>query len=252
MKRILLCTSALCAVAAVTIALNATTSRPSANDTETGPNGFINGVAQQGDYLIENYVKSKGAFGEIRAGDVNEAERQTDFTAPEVGDLFGANTPYLHFNNIAANGVNTNTTQNYVSQTKRPTGMVYFTPQFAGFSAAVSYAPGGEKAGVASPLSTSCTQGFSVTKVKTANAFGNGTVSQSDCPRFMNIVSASANYDGKIRPLTLQAYVAASQSERGTIPGHLNGESSKNNPPTYGAGCILRTPPFQHRAVPHR
>src|SRR5258708_14534922 len=30
----------------------------------------------------------------------------------------------------------------------------------------------------------------------TANAFGNGTASQPDCPRFMNIVSASANYDG--------------------------------------------------------
>src|SRR6267154_6348111 len=48
----------------VRIALNATNSRPRANDTETGPNGFINGVAQNGDFLVENYVKFVGTFGE--------------------------------------------------------------------------------------------------------------------------------------------------------------------------------------------
>src|SRR5258708_951486 len=125
----------------VRIALSGTNSRGSANDTQTGPNGFINGIAQNGDMIPENYVKFIGSFGEFRAGDVNNAERQTDFTAPEVGDLFGANTPYLHLFDIADNGINTNTSQNWVSQTKRPTLLVYFTPQFADFSAAVSYAP---------------------------------------------------------------------------------------------------------------
>src|SRR5258708_20703458 len=83
----------------------------------------------------------------------------------------------------------------------------------------------------------------------TANAFGNATASQPDCPRFMNIVSASANYDGKVGPLAVQAYVAASQSERGTLPGHLNGESSKNNPLTYGGGMILGFAGFKVGAV---
>ena len=85
-------------------------------------------------------------------------------TAPIAGGgaLFGANTPDLMFSNAS---VGTNATMKTIDTTKRVSRLAYFSPTIAGFSFAVSYAPGGEKGGIGetggSGVATTVTNGVS-------------------------------------------------------------------------------------------
>ncbi len=98
------------------------------------------------DTIKKSYGWIGSDFGQIRIGDDDDARRQKALTAPIAGggDLFGANTPDM----IMSNGpAITNTTMKKLEGDKRISRLAYFSPTIAGFSFAVSYAPGGEKGG---------------------------------------------------------------------------------------------------------
>src|SRR5258707_15738804 len=86
----------------------------------------------------------------------------------------------------------TKTTMRKLEQEKRISRVAYFTPTFAGFSFAVSYAPGGEKGGTGNANAPTLTQ--------TNNPAGTqGFIN--------NAVSVAGSYSGKFGDFGLDAYV---------------------------------------------
>jgi outer membrane protein OmpU len=193
----------------------------------------LNGTATP-DTIKRSYAYIRSEFGEIRIGDDDDARRQKAMTAPVAGggQLFGANTPDLIFAN-GSPGL-TNTTMKKLEQEKRISRLAYFTPTIAGFSFAVSYAPGGEKGGIGNANAPSLTQ--------TNNPAGTqGFVN--------NAVSGAAAYTGKFGDFSLDAYVGASTGHR-VQPGPPFGnnganQTGRNNPSAIGGGGVVGFGPFK-------
>ncbi|HXV24462.1 MAG TPA: porin [Alphaproteobacteria bacterium] len=112
---------------------------------------------QSGDQVDERWLFFRGGFGEIRVGDEDDARKLKSYTAPSASAfLFGANSPYFSFFNrdtattvvgtgatattvVTGNVVSSNsTTPNLENDSSK---IIYFTPTFAGFGLAASYAP---------------------------------------------------------------------------------------------------------------
>jgi outer membrane protein OmpU len=94
------------------------------------------------DQIDERWLFFRGGFGELRAGDEDDARKLKSYTAPDpTGFIFGVNSPTFTFNNLAPAGqaVSTNTT--IPSLENDSAKVIYFTPSFGGFQLAVSYAP---------------------------------------------------------------------------------------------------------------
>src|SRR5258705_10749279 len=137
-------------VVGASVQIRATDQQPTTNVDPA-----LNGTATP-DTIKRSYAYIRTDFGEIRIGDDDDARRQKPMTAPVAGPLFGANTPDLIFAN-GSPGL-TNTTMKKLEQEKRVSRLQYFTPTIAGFSFAVSYAPGGEKGGTGNANAPSLTQ----------------------------------------------------------------------------------------------
>jgi outer membrane protein OmpU len=189
----------------------------------------LNGTATP-DTIKRSYAYIRSEFGEIRIGDDDDARRQKAMTAPVAGggQLFGANTPDLIFAN-GSPGL-TNTTMKKLEQEKRVSRLAYFTPTIAGFSFAVSYAPGGEKGGIGNANAPSLTQ---------TNGAGQGFVN--------NAVSAAGAYTGKFGDFSLDGYVGASTGHRvyggaGAIGSNITG---RDNPTAIGGGGVIGFGPFK-------
>jgi hypothetical protein len=90
-----------------------------------------------------------GGFGEFRVGDTADAYAQLCYTAPSAtrvagNAMFAADSPTFNFSNAGVFGYG-GTNGTCYGATDNATKMVYFSPNFAGFSFALSYAPDGSE-----------------------------------------------------------------------------------------------------------
>jgi len=86
------------------------------------------------------YAYFSGGFGEVRFGDTEEAYAQLCYLVPSASELFGADSPDINFSNAGIAGYGaTNGTCYGIDD--NATKLVYFSPTFAGFKFAVSFAP---------------------------------------------------------------------------------------------------------------
>jgi hypothetical protein len=91
-----------------------------------------------GDQIDEVWSFFSGGFGEVRFGDDDDALEQLCFEVPDASNVFGPDDPELNFSNSGVNGV---TTTNETCREGDATRVIYFSPTFAGFSFAASFAP---------------------------------------------------------------------------------------------------------------
>jgi hypothetical protein len=104
------------------------------------------------DQIDAVYAYFSGGFGEIRFGDTGEAMAQLCYVAPTASGIFGADSPNFNFSNAGVAGVDpaagnlgiggygaTNGTCYGLDD--KSTKLVYFSPNFAGFSFAASFTP---------------------------------------------------------------------------------------------------------------
>src|SRR5262245_3046969 len=92
------------------------------------------------DQIDQVYAYFSGGFGEVRFGDTDEAYAQMCYLVPSASDLFGADSPDINFSNAGIAGyAATNGTCYGVDDNS--TKVVYFSPNFAGFSFAASFTP---------------------------------------------------------------------------------------------------------------
>ena len=212
-------------VVGASVQIRATDQQPTTNVDPA-----LNGQATP-DTIKRSYAYIRTDFGEVRIGDDDDARRQKAMTAPIAGPLFGANTPDLIFANGSV-GL-TNTTMKKLEQEKRVSRIAYFTPTIAGFSFAVSYAPGGEKGGTGNANAPSLTQ--------TNNPAGTqGFIN--------NAVSVAGSYSGKFGDFGLDAYVGGSTGHR-VQPGPPFGNnganvSGRNNPSALSGGGVVTWGPI--------
>jgi len=96
---------------------------------------------QSNDQIDEVYAFFESdIWGQIRFGDTPEALGQMCYLVPVAGNLFGVDSPYFDFNNAGKNGfANTNTS--CLGLDDNATKIVYFSPNFGGFSFALSWTP---------------------------------------------------------------------------------------------------------------
>jgi hypothetical protein len=102
------------------------------------------------DQIDAVYAYFSGGFGEIRFGDTGEAMAQLCYVAPTASGIFGADSPNFNFSNAGVAG-NRNlgiggygaTNGTCYGLDDKSTKIVYFSPNFAGFSFAASFTPDG-------------------------------------------------------------------------------------------------------------
>jgi hypothetical protein len=100
------------------------------------------------DQIDAVYAYFSGGFGEIRFGDTGEAMAQLCYVAPTASGIFGADSPNFNFSNAGVGG-NGNlgiggygaTNGTCYGLDDKSTKIVYFSPNFAGFSFAASFTP---------------------------------------------------------------------------------------------------------------
>jgi len=93
-----------------------------------------------GDQIDAVYAYFSGGFGEIRFGDTSEALGQMCYLVPSASAIFGADSPNFNFSNAGLNSFGpTNGTCYGVDD--KSTKLVYFSPNFGGFSFAASFTP---------------------------------------------------------------------------------------------------------------
>ena len=97
-----------------------------------------------GDQIDAVYAYFSGGFGEIRFGDTAEAMAQLCTLVPSASGLFGADSPNFNFSNAGALGAGYGGTNGTCyGLDDKATKIVYFSPNFGGFSFAASFAPDG-------------------------------------------------------------------------------------------------------------
>lgn len=97
---------------------------------------------QSGDQIDEVWAYFKGGWGQIRFGDDDDAYEQLAYLIPSASNVFGVDTPFFEFaNNFGGGGAwaQTNTTIHRISGDG--TKIIYFSPNFGGFTFAASWAP---------------------------------------------------------------------------------------------------------------
>ena len=154
------------------------------NGIEVGGRFELEGF-QSNDQIDERWIYFRGGFGELRAGDEDDARKLKSYAAPEASGMFGVNSPYFTFNNYPTADtdgdgdadplgqvVSTNTT--FPNLENDSSKLIYFTPSFGGFQLAFSYAPD-----------------------STQDRTGFGTGSTDDAGGVSNAMSIGADYSGE-------------------------------------------------------
>ena len=93
-----------------------------------------------GDQIDAVYAYFSGGFGEIRFGDTGEAMAQLCYLVPSASGIFGADSPNFNFSNAGIAGYGATNGTCYGLDDKS-TKIVYFSPNFGGFSFAASFTP---------------------------------------------------------------------------------------------------------------
>jgi predicted porin len=94
-----------------------------------------------GDQIDAVFAYFSGGFGEIRFGDTGEAMAQLCYLVPSASGIFGADSPNFNFSNAAAGGGYAATNGTCYGLDDKSTKIVYFSPNFGGFSFAASFTP---------------------------------------------------------------------------------------------------------------
>jgi outer membrane protein OmpU len=102
-----------------------------------------------GDQIDEVYAYFSGGWGELRFGDDDEALTQLCSIGPSGAANFGADSPFFSFSNSAANNpaggtgalAYAGTNGTCYGMTGDSTKLIYFSPNFGGFSFAMSFSP---------------------------------------------------------------------------------------------------------------
>jgi predicted porin len=94
------------------------------------------------DQIDVAYAYLSGGFGEFRLGDTADAYAQMCYLVPAASHIFGADSPVFNFSNAGVNGYAATNGTCY-GATDNATKLVYFSPNFGGFTFALSYAPDG-------------------------------------------------------------------------------------------------------------
>lgn len=102
-----------------------------------------------GDQIDEVYAYFSGGWGELRFGDDDEALTQLCSIGPSGAANFGADSPFFSFSNSAANNTAlplgalayASTNGTCYGMTGDSTKLIYFSPNFGGFSFAMSFSP---------------------------------------------------------------------------------------------------------------
>jgi hypothetical protein len=92
------------------------------------------------DQIDAVYAYFSGGFGEIRFGDTGEAMAQLCYLVPSASGIFGADSPNFNFSNAGIAGYGATNGTCYGLDDKS-TKIVYFSPNFGGFSFAASFTP---------------------------------------------------------------------------------------------------------------
>lgn len=92
------------------------------------------------DQIDQAYAFISGGFGEVRLGDQLEALAQMCYLAPQAGSLFGADSPNFNFSNAGVLGYGATNGTCY-GLSAESSSILYFSPNFGGFSFAASFAP---------------------------------------------------------------------------------------------------------------
>lgn len=92
------------------------------------------------DQIDAVYMYFSGGFGQIRFGDTAEALAQMCYLVPTASALFGADSPFFNFSNAGAIGYGATNGTCYGVDDKS-TKVVYFSPNWGGFSFAASFTP---------------------------------------------------------------------------------------------------------------
>jgi outer membrane protein OmpU len=93
-----------------------------------------------GDQIDAVFAYFSGGFGEVRFGDTGEAMAQLCYLVPSASGIFGADSPNFNFSNAGAFGYGA-TNGTCFGLDDKATKIVYFSPNFAGFSFAASFTP---------------------------------------------------------------------------------------------------------------
>jgi outer membrane protein OmpU len=101
-----------------------------------------------GDQIDAVFAYFSGGFGEIRFGDTGEAMAQLCYLVPSASAIFGADSPNFNFSNNGVAGARNRNIGGYGATNgtcygvdDKSTKIVYFSPNFAGFSFAASFTP---------------------------------------------------------------------------------------------------------------
>ena len=114
------------------------------NGLTAGFKAAIEGDAEGDDSetMDERFVFFRGNFGQIRFGATEDARQEQTTFAPTGASIFGVNTPSFLFADPGnAMGIESVTTYDDLLGSEDSDKIVYFSPDFGGFSFALSYAP---------------------------------------------------------------------------------------------------------------
>ena len=97
------------------------------------------------DQIDEVYAYFSGGWGELRFGDDDEALSQLCSITPSAAANFGPDSPFFSFSNSAAAGAlaYAGTNGTCYGTDSDLTKLIYFSPNFGGFSFAMSFTPDG-------------------------------------------------------------------------------------------------------------
>lgn len=141
---------------------------------------------QSGDQIDEVWAYFKGGWGQIRFGDDDDAFEQLAYLIPNASNAFGVDTPFFDFaNNFGTAGgqalAQTNTSIHRLSGDG--TKIIYFSPNFGGFTFAASWAPDRD----AEDTHSGFTSG--------AGGFGGGGTTGTNAATVDDIFAAALNFE---------------------------------------------------------
>ena len=110
------------------------------NGLTVGADIELQGQTDGEDQIDKVYAYFRGAFGELRFGDLEEAYAQLCYLVPTASDLFGADSPNFNFSNAGIAGYAATNGTCY-GLDDNATKVVYFSPTFGGFQFAASFTP---------------------------------------------------------------------------------------------------------------
>ena len=110
------------------------------NGLTVGARVELEGQTQTSDQIDAVYAYFEGGFGQVRFGDTAEAMAQLCYLVPSAAGIFGADSPNFNFSNAGVAGYGATNGTCYGLDDKS-TKIVYFSPNFGGFSFAASFTP---------------------------------------------------------------------------------------------------------------